>query len=328
MRLIYKGLSLLCLSLALVSFTAPAQAWTVNKLVVFGDSLSDTGNLYNTDTGTPDSPYHVVPTSPPYFHGHFSNGPLWVEYLAQRLGFSVDQNTTIESNNPNFANFAYGGGWAAGSEFSHIAFPFSLADQVAIYTDPSHIDRRLRRNLFTVWAGANDYLFGTADPQTMIQEAVDAIGTQLANLAQRGGKYFLILNLPDLGNSPLGRLGGRDSEISQGLSLITQLHNQYLAMTVQQLQQRYKKKKFILLDVNTLFQQLMDTHMINGEYIEDTQYVCYLGFYFSGTPRAGDIPLCANPDDHVFWDMLHPTTRLHSILADVAYDALTAAGLN
>lgn len=47
-----------------------------DTMVIFGDSLSDNGNLYRYFL-------HFLPVSPPYHEGHFSNGPLWAEYVYQ-----------------------------------------------------------------------------------------------------------------------------------------------------------------------------------------------------------------------------------------------------
>ncbi|MDY6992457.1 MAG: SGNH/GDSL hydrolase family protein, partial [Pseudomonadota bacterium] len=46
--------------------------WALSPIYVFGDSLSDKGNLFEL-TG--------LPPDPPYFNGRFSNGLLWSEYL-------------------------------------------------------------------------------------------------------------------------------------------------------------------------------------------------------------------------------------------------------
>ena len=45
---------------------------------MFGDSLSDVGNVYLATNG-------IEPASP-YVDGQFSNGPVWVQDLAARLG--------------------------------------------------------------------------------------------------------------------------------------------------------------------------------------------------------------------------------------------------
>lgn len=51
---------------------------SINKVVFFGDSLTDTGNLYRYDFG-------FLPKSPPYSNGRFTNGIVWSEYVADRL---------------------------------------------------------------------------------------------------------------------------------------------------------------------------------------------------------------------------------------------------
>jgi phospholipase/lecithinase/hemolysin len=53
-------------------------------LYVFGDSLSDVGTVFRATGG-------IYPPSPTYFQGRYSNGRVWVEYLADRLHLSSSQ---------------------------------------------------------------------------------------------------------------------------------------------------------------------------------------------------------------------------------------------
>ena len=71
---------------------APAQAQKYNKLVVFGDSLSDNGNL---------ALFHAAPP-PPYSDGRFSNGDVWT----QQLGFGELNGF---GNVNGSTDFAFGG---------------------------------------------------------------------------------------------------------------------------------------------------------------------------------------------------------------------------
>ena len=60
--------------LALAMLT-PATSWAgLTQIVAFGDSLIDTGNVFAA-TGNPPAPY---------FDGRYSNGSIWVEYLADK----------------------------------------------------------------------------------------------------------------------------------------------------------------------------------------------------------------------------------------------------
>ena len=63
----------------LLAFTLTANADSFSAVFVYGDSLSDNGNLFAA-TGFPPAPY---------FDGRFSNGPVAAEQLAALLGVST-----------------------------------------------------------------------------------------------------------------------------------------------------------------------------------------------------------------------------------------------
>lgn len=67
------------------------------RLLVFGDSLSDVGNAWRLlgDGAVP---------SPPHWRGRRCNGPLWVEILAERLGWPP-----LEPSLAGGTDHAYGG---------------------------------------------------------------------------------------------------------------------------------------------------------------------------------------------------------------------------
>ena len=64
------------LSLVVLILSATASASPISAVVVYGDSLSDNGNLFAA-TGLPGAPY---------FMGRRSDGPVAVEQLAASLG--------------------------------------------------------------------------------------------------------------------------------------------------------------------------------------------------------------------------------------------------
>ena len=66
-----------CCSSALLIGSA-AHAANFSAEYVFGDSLSDVGNVYLGSSGSEPAGH--------YFGGQFSNGPVWVQDLAARLG--------------------------------------------------------------------------------------------------------------------------------------------------------------------------------------------------------------------------------------------------
>ena len=70
----------------------------ITQIVVFGDSLSDSGNSFTLTGG-------IIPPDPPYDSGRFSNGPVALEYLAEDLELTLDLYYDDEEGN----NFAVGG---------------------------------------------------------------------------------------------------------------------------------------------------------------------------------------------------------------------------
>ncbi len=151
-----------------------------SEFVVFGDSLSDNGNLFASNGGT-------FPASPPYFEGRFSNGPVWAEVLADQLGF--DSST--------FQDFAVG---AATTQQV-------LDNQVTPFVAGGGVDAT---GLYALWAGPDDFLeleIG-GDPQVLIDEAVANISSSIAALAGAGAENIVVGNMPNLGSTPLAISGG------------------------------------------------------------------------------------------------------------------------
>ncbi|MGI9449228.1 MAG: SGNH/GDSL hydrolase family protein, partial [Geminicoccaceae bacterium] len=78
---------------ALCFLAWPVASEQVTDVVVFGDSLSDRGNIPILSDGV------NFPPSPPYVDNRFSNGPVYSELLPGLLGATCDPSL----------NFATGG---------------------------------------------------------------------------------------------------------------------------------------------------------------------------------------------------------------------------
>ena len=129
----------------------------ISELVVFGASESDVGNVY-VATG------HTFP-APPYFNGRFTNGPNWVDHLADEL--SLERATPSILGGDNFAV----GGATTGDGFTGFApnvgvqINGSETNEIDIDGDgvpDVRIEGYLENNtpsgdeLFVIQAGAND----------------------------------------------------------------------------------------------------------------------------------------------------------------------------
>ncbi len=272
--------------IALLSFVmavfAPSilSVQKINQLYIFGDSLSDTGNIYRATGG-------VYPSSPPYFQGRYSNGLVWVEYLASGLKLTSEQRT----------NFAFGGATTGSSGMNGIP---GLLAQVDNFTK-AHPDINPNA-LYVLWAGANDYLYGTSNSTMPIENLSKAI--QL--LSTRGAKKILVANIPDLGKLPSTRYTANSNSLSQ--SAIA--HNQSLAKSFEVLNDKLgHDTQIIELDVNSLYREAIT---------EPAKF----GFTNVTNACLNNVAVCDNPDKFLFWDAIHPTTAGHRILAEAALKAL------
>jgi thermolabile hemolysin len=265
------------------SGVAHAQSTPFSRIVVFGDSLSDTGNLYRLTGG-------VLPPAP-YVGGRFSNGPLWVEYLATALGMQLHQED----------NYA-----VAGATTGHInsndgvlglQFP-GLQDELAEFLQ-SHPTGADPKALYVVWAGANDFFVTLAtggSPADLIGGGVANTAFVVERLRSAGAQHILVVNVPDLGLTPFGLGSGMSAEITQ----LSAAYNQVLDTTLQALADAGIPS--IRADAFATLRVMVD-------------FPAEFGFTNVTEPC---LLLGGDPAGFLFWDAVHPTTRGHDVLADEA----------
>jgi outer membrane lipase/esterase len=272
--------SFLCVFLV---FSTVVLGHAYSSILAFGDSLSDNGFYQGYPGGTPGN------TNPNDIYGfqYFTNGPVWVEYLADPCHLNVP-----------FFDMAYGG---ATTSYDNPAAPdpykpitglqWQIETYESVYTSvPGDA-------LVTVWAGANDFFQGR-EYDTAAQNVTSAV----QELADAGGNYFLIPFLPDIGLTP-GFLGTPLQGIATDWS---QAFNMYLAadLLALALTPGYDNINYYILDTFTLLRQFVN----NPE-----QY----GFTDVSTSGEG------NPSEgYLFWDEVHPTTDGHEWLAYYAMEAI------
>jgi phospholipase/lecithinase/hemolysin len=263
----------------------PASATGFSQIYAFGDSLVDNGNAYQY-TGGAIPPF-------PYFQGRFSNGPVWVEYLAN----SLEIPTT---------NYAIGG--ATTGIFNTLipsnptALP-GLTQQIQGFVNTNQ--QADGQALYIIWAGANDYLpFGI---QKDANQSVSNLTNAVQLLAQKGARNFLIPNLPDLGELP----GTRSRVDVDELTDISQQHNFLLNQAITALNQQQPDIKITGLDIYSLVNQALASPSDFG-YTNVTD-ACFVGAIPS---------LCSQPNQYFFWDEIHPTTYTHQIVAGAALRAV------
>lgn len=334
--------TLMGVAVALWGFAAgPAVAGAIyERMHVFGDSLSDTGNLFLASAG-------AAPPDPPFYNGRFSDGPVWSDRFAGELGLEL---TALQSPSLNpFAdniNFAFGSSQTGGQnrvpDGSVVANVPGLLGQVSTYVTSLPVDPTA---LHVLWSGANDYIlpfyepivfdtvfteYGAPDADATVGNIVSAIGL----LAAQGITDFLVPNLPDLGAIPLAaRLPDllTDAEetalvgsqaVDEALTDFTLAHNAALETELDKLANANPGLNLMPFDVYALFQEVFATPADFGLTDVSNGVVEFCLFDAAVDPGVDN---CALPDvmptGYAFYDEQHPSAQMHAIIADGALDA-------
>ena len=231
-----KKFVLIVMSLFFSTFLYAGQ---ITQIVILGDSLSDNGNLYRV--------LKVVPKSPPYYQGRFTNGLTWADHVG---------NFYYNKSYIDTANYAVGGATSILHSPIHDTFvaPVTLTGELydylirSLFTDKSNV-------LYVVWIGANDYLYEMdPDMQTITTNVVNNISWAVNTLIDQGAKNFVVMDLPDLSRIPYAR----DSNLIPRLHEITMMHNQKLANAVKEIKSNHAGTKITFIRISDIFNDVLD----------------------------------------------------------------------
>ncbi len=276
----------------------------VNNLWAFGDSLTDTGNLFFLSGRT-------SPPSPPYFDGRFSDGPTWIEPFSERLDLDINFNIPFANNHAIAGAF---------TGFDGLSGPIGVLSQVGNFLGSGGSFQP--DDLVVVWAGANDYFFISAPPEVLVENTVSNLAQAVTDLVLIGNaRRFLIPNLPNLGNTPLGLSQGQ--AVVDGLNDLTAAHNAVLAETMAALADGLGVE-ILIVNVNAAFAEVLKRQKLFG--YDNVTGSCLIQLPDGTRPPTGDCGF--DPIDStgvLFWDLIHPTGSAHELLAAFAHATLVAS---
>lgn len=274
-----------------------------SELIVLGNSLSDVGNVFIANEG--QTPVY------PYYDGRFSNGPNYTDHLAET--FALLNDPYFDSG----TNFAWGGARTSGE-------PISGLQQLGLYLELAETDPPDKNTLFVVFLGGNnlrDIIIAAgaaaeagSDPTPVVQagigQAMEDMVVILGGLVQAGATNIAVPNVPNLGRAPAITL-------YQGgilVPLATAATQGYNAALEQLLQSFDPMANIMRVDVYDLFEELAADPGAYG--LTNVTDPCFFEI------PSGGWMMCPNPDEYLFWDLLHPTTVGHMLLSDTVFDAV------
>ncbi|WP_039871919.1 MULTISPECIES: SGNH/GDSL hydrolase family protein [Photobacterium] len=261
----------------------------INRIIAFGDSLSDTGNIYNASQW-------VFPNRNSWFLGHFSNGYVWTEYLANGKDISL-------------YNWAVGG--AAGT--NQYLLLTGIYAQVTSYLTYMKMAKNYypENSLITLEFGLNDFInYGRE-----VADVKADLSSALIRLTESGVKNILLFTLPDATKAPQFKYAS-PNEINTVRAKILAFN----AFITEQ-SRIYKEKglNVVLFDAYNTFEKLIAQPQLYG--FENANDACLnisrssAKDYFYRHNLTND---CAyhGSDKYVFWGVTHPTTAIHKYIAN------------
>lgn len=305
-----RSLSVLS-ALTVLLCSGAASALPYSNLVVFGDSLADSGNnaiLANAyyggaRTAAPfDGPQ--IPTLP-YASGTYSNGAVWTQYFANSLGMSLAPS--LAGGN----NYAYGGARVAVGG----SVP-TLVQQMGTYLGTNTVSAN---TLYVIEGGGNDardvldlYAAGRVPEATaLIGSYVQGIVGMVASLASLGADHFLLWNITDLGLVPAVSEMGPGA--SAGASAIVAGMNQALTGALNAYLPGSILDDLVLFDAFTGLHDIVADPAAFG--LSNVTDAC-------ADQLASPTCIANNADQYLFWDGIHPTTAGHAVMAGLVVAAL------
>ena len=327
-----------------VSFVAAAvpfavEATTYDNVYVFGDSLSDRGNLAETGflqtlAGQSIANY----PNPPSNHDSFTNGPVAVSLLANSYGLAADPSlwvTGFKDVHGLFGGLSYvpGTNYAVAGATSQLqevggtgSTPpsgINLPSQIAAYNaatgnlaDPNA--------LYTVFIGGNDVRNAALNGNgtTQIPAGVQAEVAAVQTLVTEGARNLLVVNVPNVGIIP--EFAQDNPAEAAAATNYSMLYDTDLATSLNSLNNPAGTRvtQFDLYSYNA---QIVANAAQLG--FTNTTDRCYTATpLFTGTTSQCG-PGAVNIDQFFYWDSIHPTGRVQALDA-LGFEAALAGEAN
>lgn len=299
-----------------------AQAGPYTAEYVFGDSLSDNGNLA-------EALYRQNFPSPPSYHDSFTNGPVAAEVLAGRLGLSLTPSLFLTGFHDVFGLFG-GASYVAGTNYAvagatAAATPAfggipgaNLPQQVAAFSayksgvaDPNA--------LYFILSGGNDVRQAALNNlgSTAIATGVNNELGAIQALINEGARNFLVVNVPNVGVIP--EFTQDNPTKAAAATTYSQQFDTLLASGLAGLT-RPTGTTVNLFDLYAFNTTIVANAGAYG--ITDTTDRCFTNTPLSPAATAACGVNGANIDQYYYWDSIHPTGKVQALAGNAMAAAL------
>lgn len=290
----------------------------------------------------------------PYWNSRFSNGRVWNEYLAQMWSIQKsDEDVYLNKAFGGSWAATYDYQLTVWNLIRHPLgtiktlivgklVPPSLGLSVQAYL--MEHSKLSSQTVYFVFAGSNDYInvllfednYNTTIMSNYVDNVIEGVSSAVLKLEQAGAKRFVIMGIPHLGETPRF-VKSTDREV---LNAAADLHNQRLAARVDEWKKLYPKADFLFIDIQQYLVKALDNPQQYGfsniaDACIDVKFPMFNALAHSPFARnyvlryaqvlhykdpqlsfgESNYQMCDTPEEYLFWDEVHPSTRAHKHLA-------------
>ena len=287
------------LAFATTLVLSPSAQAVYSDVIVFGDSLSDSGNnalaLAPNETSLPIPNATFIPIFP-YASGTYSDSQVWAQFFAASLGLSADPSLL------GGTNYAFGGA-RTGPESATLLNPFppTLETQVAFFLQGNVSSGALyviagggdnaRDALEAIALCGADLLCVGMEIASSAADYASDIATIVAQLEAAGADHIIVWNVPDLGFAP--------AVVDVGASIIATVIASSMNAALASAMGGFPD--VMIFDAFDFVQDIMANPLLFG---------------LSNVSDACAFVVGCDPSTYFFWDGIHPTSAVHLLISD------------
>ena len=308
----FQRLNFALLIAILFGVVTSVQAQAFHSVVVFGDSLTDSGNIAQTSGLPPGTSFITNPD------------PVWAEIVAEAFGTSATNSLA------GGTNYSWGGACVDPDVTCENSVP-TTQQQINQHLSGASADPD---TLYMIWGGANDISAVAGENQSDAQGAFDgtvkaaeAYVDQIRGLQDAGARYVVVLNLPDIGKTPNAKLAGPVA--AAGFSALAQAYNEALDTGLDSLEHG-----IIPVNVSALMDEVIENPGNYG-FTNIDDIACTPGSnplrpngglesIVCGPTDSGYLSPPDTSENYLFADGSHPSGAAHAMLGNMVISTLTA----
>lgn len=316
----------------------------VTCLLVFGDSSVDPGNNNHLSTINKANylPYGVdLFNSQPT--GRFSNGKLATDFIAEALGY-VNMTRGFLDPQINKVDLLHGISFAsAGSGYDDLTANLSNAMSLAKQREYlRHYEIHLRKMvgvekaretmknaLYIISMGTNDFLqnyfvefvrskqFSVEQYQNFL---IRSLFTHVKIIHGVGARRLAVVGVPPLGCEPLIRtIRDDETKCDDDLNKVAFSFNLKIKRELQAFKRLFGIKVSFIDIYSIILEAVQNPHKFG--FTETSKGCCGTGTTEYGESCKG-LKTCGDRTKFVFWDAVHPSEKMHKIMANETLKAI------